>query len=347
MQHAWLGLHDRLEVTATAWYCGELLDRSLEERHAAEPLYLLLRRAYELLDAGMAPGRVARWFEMRLCDELGVRPEVDRCVECDRLLEAGDEVRWIPRLGGVLCGRHAGPSMATAGLSTDALKVLKAYQRMDVEALAGLRLPGAVEAEVERVLGEFVRHVMERDTRSRRFLEEVRAGYAAGGAADAAAARCQPAPPGPTEAPDDRSRRRRPARCAVERLERELILWLTTVTPAGQPQTSPVWFLWADGEILRLTAAPTRRGLANIRANPGCRRPSTATATAATSSPSRARPGSRASGRRWPTSRRPTSRSTRRSWRRYGWTMESMLVDYPVEIRIRPTRSAPGRPAAG
>jgi len=177
MQHAWLGLRERLEVTATAWYCGELLDRSLEERHAAEPLYLLLRRAYELLDAGMAPARVARWFEMRLCDELGVRPEVDRCVECDRLLEVGDEVRWIPRLGGVLCGRHAGPSMAAAGLSTDALRVLKAYQRMDVEALAGLRLPGVVEAEVERVLGEFVRHVMERDTRSRRFLEEVKAGY--------------------------------------------------------------------------------------------------------------------------------------------------------------------------
>jgi len=179
MQHAWLGLRDRLEVTATAWYCAELLERSLEERHAAEPLYLLLRRAYELLDAGMAPERVARWFEMRLCDELGVRPEVDRCVECDRLLEAGDEVRWIPRLGGVLCGRHAGPSMATAGLSPDALKVLKAYQRMDVEGLAGLRLPRAIEAEVERVMGEFVRHVMERDTRSRRFLEEVKAGYGA------------------------------------------------------------------------------------------------------------------------------------------------------------------------
>ncbi|HSW41000.1 MAG TPA: DNA repair protein RecO [Patescibacteria group bacterium] len=177
MLHAWLGLHDRLEVTATAWYCGELLERSLEERHAAEPLYLLLRRAYELLDAGMTTGRVARWFEMRLCDELGVRPEVDRCVECDRLLDVGDEVRWIPRLGGVLCGRHGGPSMAAAGLSIDALKVLKAYQRLDVEGLAGLRLPGAVEAEVERVLGEFVRHVMERDTRSRRFLEEVKAGY--------------------------------------------------------------------------------------------------------------------------------------------------------------------------
>ena len=36
----------------------------------------------------MAPGRVARWFEMHLLDELGQRPEVDRCVECDRVLEA-------------------------------------------------------------------------------------------------------------------------------------------------------------------------------------------------------------------------------------------------------------------
>ena len=86
--HAWLNLRDSLESAATAWYLAELADRSLEERHAAEPLYSLLRRAYELLDAGMAPGRVARWYEMHLADELGVRPEVDRCVECDRVLES-------------------------------------------------------------------------------------------------------------------------------------------------------------------------------------------------------------------------------------------------------------------
>jgi len=55
---------------------------------------------------------------MRLCDELGVRPEVDRCVECARLLEPDDAVRWIPLLGGALCGSHGGPSHAAAGLST-------------------------------------------------------------------------------------------------------------------------------------------------------------------------------------------------------------------------------------
>src|ERR1700704_4441364 len=147
--HAWLRLRDNLESAATAWYLAELADRSLEERHAAEPLYALLHRAYELLDAGMRPGRVARWYEMPLAAELGVRPELERCVECDRLLEPADTFRWVPPLGGVLCQRDPGPPAARAGLSLEALKVLRAYQRLDAEALSELRLAPEVEREVE------------------------------------------------------------------------------------------------------------------------------------------------------------------------------------------------------
>jgi len=172
--HAWLHLRDNLESAATAWYLAELADKSLEERHEAEPLYALLHRAYELLDAGMAPGRVARWYEMHLADELGQRPEVDRCVECDRMLESTETFRWVPPLGGVLCGRCPGPGQDRAGLSLEALKLLKAYQRLDVEALASLRLPEDVEREVEAVMRDFMRVAMERDPRSLAFLDEVR-----------------------------------------------------------------------------------------------------------------------------------------------------------------------------
>jgi DNA repair protein RecO len=174
--HAWLRLRDSLESAATAWYLAELADRSLEERHEAEALYALLRRAYELLDAGMDSGRVARWYEMHLADELGVRPEVDRCVECDRMLEADESFRWVPPLGGVLCSRCPGPSAERAGLSVEALKLLKAYQRLDVEALAALRLPPAVEREVEAAMRDFLRVSLERDARSLEFLDEVRSG---------------------------------------------------------------------------------------------------------------------------------------------------------------------------
>ena len=176
VSHAWLHLRDSLESTATAWYLAELADRSLEERHEAEGLYALLRHAYELLDAGMDVGRVARWYEMRLADELGVRPEVDRCVECDRMLDADEAFRWVPPLGGVLCSRCPGPPADRAGLSLEALKLLKAYQRLDVEALAALRLPVAVETEVEQAMRDFLRYSLERDARSLPFLDEVRRG---------------------------------------------------------------------------------------------------------------------------------------------------------------------------
>ena len=174
--HAWLRLRDRLESAATAWYLAELADRSLEERHEAQALYALLRRAYELLDAGMAPGRVARWYEMHLADELGQRPEVDRCVECDRTLEATETCRWVPPLGGVICGRCPGPPSERTALSLDALKLLKAYQRLDIEALAALRIPNAVDGEVEAAMRDFMRIALERDPRSLAFLDEVRSG---------------------------------------------------------------------------------------------------------------------------------------------------------------------------
>jgi DNA repair protein RecO (recombination protein O) len=176
VSHAWLRLRDTLESAATAWYLAELADRSIEERHEAEGLYALLRRAYELLDAGMESGRVARWYEMHLADELGVRPEVDRCVECDRMLEPGEQFRWVPPLGGLLCSRCPGPPMERANISVDAVKLLKAYQRMDVEAIAALRLPPAVEREVEGAMRDFLHVSLERDARSLDFLDEVRRG---------------------------------------------------------------------------------------------------------------------------------------------------------------------------
>jgi DNA repair protein RecO (recombination protein O) len=174
--HPYLRLRDDLVSLGTASYLAELAEGTLEERHEAERVYLLLKRAYGLLDAGMAAGRVARWFEMHLADELGVRPEVDRCAECGRLLEAGERFRWVPPLGGVLCERCPGPQHDSTGLSEEALRVLKAYQRMDVEAIAGLRIPEAVEREVERAMREFLAYSLDRSPRSLAFLDEVRGG---------------------------------------------------------------------------------------------------------------------------------------------------------------------------
>ncbi len=54
---------------------------------------------------------------------------------------------------------------------------------------------------------------------------------------------------------------------ALALLDRELIGWLTTIDPAGQPQTSAVWFLWQDGEILVFSGKRARRN-DNLLAHP-------------------------------------------------------------------------------
>jgi PPOX class probable F420-dependent enzyme len=112
---------------------------------------------------------------------------------------------------------------------------------------------------------------------------------------------------------------------------------LTTVTPAGQPQASPVWFLWIDDEILLYSRANTTRP-ANIRANPLVA--ANFDADADGDDVVSIEGVARIVRERATLDDVPPAYVEKYAERlaSFGWTMASMLVDYPVEIRIRPTR---------
>jgi PPOX class probable F420-dependent enzyme len=52
----------------------------------------------------------------------------------------------------------------------------------------------------------------------------------------------------------------------AQRLQQEIVIWLTTVRPNGLPEPSPVWFLW-DGETALIYSRPNNQKLRNIAAN--------------------------------------------------------------------------------
>ena len=52
------------------------------------------------------------------------------------------------------------------------------------------------------------------------------------------------------------------------RLRSNLIAWLTTVRPDGQPDSVPVWFLVRDDETILVYSQPNKTKLRNIRQNP-------------------------------------------------------------------------------
>jgi PPOX class probable F420-dependent enzyme len=51
------------------------------------------------------------------------------------------------------------------------------------------------------------------------------------------------------------------------RLDREDVGWVTTVTAGGQPQSTPVWFVFRD-DAIHLQSQPHAPKVANVRANP-------------------------------------------------------------------------------
>lgn len=121
-----------------------------------------------------------------------------------------------------------------------------------------------------------------------------------------------------------------------ERLEGELVAWMTTVNASGQPQTSAVWFLVQDEVIVVYSLDRTPR-TRNIAANPKV-------CLNLNSTPSGGEvviiEGNAEIAADGPPAHEDEGYVTkyRGPIEDLGMTPESFAADYPVRIHIQPTR---------
>ncbi|MGZ8563151.1 MAG: DNA repair protein RecO [Candidatus Limnocylindria bacterium] len=170
-----LGLRDDLHSTAAAWYLVELADRFCEGSAESHSAFELLAQGLAALDAAPAEVSrevVARWFELHLLDVMGFRPELTQCLDCGKAIEP-DGNAYSPAAGGVLGPECAHGALGARPISAAALKVLRHLQRSDLTEVLRLKLPAATQREVERLLHATVSAVLERELRTRDFLDEV------------------------------------------------------------------------------------------------------------------------------------------------------------------------------
>ncbi len=169
-----LGLRNDLHSTAAAWYVVELADRFCEGTADSHEAFRLLAQALSALDAGSSVSRdvVVRWFELALLDAMGFRPELAQCLECGAAIEPAGNA-FSPVGGGVLCPQCSHAAHGARPISADALKVMRHLQRSALVGVLRLRLTPVVQREAERLLHATVSAVLERELRSRDFLDEV------------------------------------------------------------------------------------------------------------------------------------------------------------------------------
>ena len=176
-----LGLRNDLHSTAAAWYLVELADRFCEGASDSHAAFVLLSQGLTALDtdAGLVSREVvARWYELALLSAMGFRPELGRCLECGgQILPDGNF--YSATAGGVLGPECAHAALGGPRVTPDGLKVMRNLQRSQLVDVLRVAVPTRVDREVERLLHATISAVLERELRTRDFLDEVATRHAA------------------------------------------------------------------------------------------------------------------------------------------------------------------------
>lgn len=175
---AYLNLREDLERIGQTSYVVELLDRFTYEEGANRMLYSLLCDTLQRLDEGQPPFLALRYYEMRLLDLLGFRPELFHCVQCGREIQAEDQF-FSALLGGALCPACGSAAPAARPVSLNGLRFMRHFQRSNFTQSARAVIAPAVQQEIEALMQHYLTYHLERGLNTPAFLRQVRRGKAA------------------------------------------------------------------------------------------------------------------------------------------------------------------------
>ncbi|MDK1119136.1 MAG: DNA repair protein RecO [Anaerolineae bacterium] len=171
---SFLPLRESLLMTGYASYVVELLDRFVYENEGANPtLFQLLVDTLKRLAKNEHAWLVVRYYEMRLLDFLGFRPQLFECANCGQEIQAEDQF-FSFLLGGVICLRCGKGLPNLTGISVDGLRYLRHFQRYSYAESKRAQPTSEVQNEVETLMQGYFTYLLERELNSPGFLRTVR-----------------------------------------------------------------------------------------------------------------------------------------------------------------------------
>ncbi len=170
---AYLPMRDDLVRTGYAAYCAELLDRFTYAEEGTNPaIFQTLTDTLSRI-SGEADSWVAvRYYEMRLLDFLGFRPQLFHCANCEREIQAEDQYFSFAS-GGVICPRCGMGLPNLSAVSVDVLKHLRHFQRSNYPVAARANPAESTRRALEALMQGYLQYLLERGLNTPDFLRRV------------------------------------------------------------------------------------------------------------------------------------------------------------------------------
>lgn len=166
-------LREDILLASYASYLVELLDRFTAEEGPNRALFRLLLESLGRLGSGLDPGIVMRYYEIRLLDLAGYRPQLFNCTKCEKEIKAEDQY-FSAGGGGVICPVCGTSAAEARPVSQTALKYLRHFQRSDFAEASRAKPSQNVSREMEKLMGDYLTYVLERELNSPAFIRRVR-----------------------------------------------------------------------------------------------------------------------------------------------------------------------------
>ena len=164
-----LPLHENLRTMGYAAYIVELLDRFTYEEGENVALYRLLADTLERLCSAPDPAFVVRYYEIRLLDLVGFRPQLSQCVGCGNPILPEDQF-FSAAQGGIVCPQCSEKVPGVRAITVAAVRFLRHIQRSSYPAAARLPLKESVDYELEHLMQHYFTYLLERGLNTPAFL---------------------------------------------------------------------------------------------------------------------------------------------------------------------------------
>ncbi|HOX41708.1 MAG TPA: DNA repair protein RecO [bacterium] len=164
-------VHENLNKIAAVFYLGELIDAFENEEQKSPQVFDLFVNALRALEKHENNSFVGTIFSIGLLRLTGFWGELFACIHCHEPLTPGSNC-WDGEEGGIICGECHKKFHHGVPVSDNLIKLLRLIDKESFSLLDRLS-NSELEKETGDILTTYLRHVLERELKSRQFINNI------------------------------------------------------------------------------------------------------------------------------------------------------------------------------